>query len=124
MSDQSIEVVNLAQKFGQFSDHWSPKIAGELNDSYIKLVKVQGEFVWHHHEHEDELFLVIKGNLTIKLRDRELHVAEGEFVVIPKGVEHMPVAQNEVQMLLLEPKTTLNTGEVQNERTVANLERI
>src|SRR5262249_10860639 len=113
-----------AQKLSLFSEHWSPKIVGELNDSYIKLVKVKGEFVWHQHEHEDELFLVVKGNLLIKLRDRDLHVSEGEFVVIPKGVEHMPVAADEVHVLLLEPKTTLNTGDVQNERTVADVQRI
>jgi mannose-6-phosphate isomerase-like protein (cupin superfamily) len=119
-----IEPVNLAQKFAQFSDYWSPKIAGELNDSYIKLVKLKGEFVWHQHEHEDELFLVVKGRLLIKLRDRDLWLNEGEFVVIPKGVEHLPVAEEEVHVLLLEPKTTLNTGDVQNERTVADPERI
>lgn len=118
------EVVNLAQKLSLFSDQWSPKIVGELNDAYVKLVKVQGEFVWHSHETEDELFLVLKGNLTIRLRDRDLHVGEGEFVVIPKGVEHLPVAEEEAHILLLEPKTTVNTGDVTNERTVANPERI
>jgi mannose-6-phosphate isomerase-like protein (cupin superfamily) len=119
-----VEKVNLAQKFGLFRDTWSPKIAGELNDSYIKLVKVKGEFVWHHHEAEDELFLVIKGRLLIKLRDRDIQLGEGEFVVIPRGVEHMPVAEEEAHILLLEPKSTLNTGSVQNDRTVADLERI
>jgi mannose-6-phosphate isomerase-like protein (cupin superfamily) len=115
-----IEKVNLAEKFGRFQDYWSPKIAGELNDSYVKLAKVKGEFVWHHHEAEDELFLVVKGRLLIKLRDRDLWLDEGELVIIPKGVEHMPVAEEEVHLLLLEPKTTLNTGNVRNERTVAN----
>ena len=119
-----METVNLAEKFGLFQDYWSPKIAGELNDSYIKLVKLKGEFVWHHHEHEDELFLVVKGRLLIKLRDRDIWLGEGEFVVIPKGVEHMPVAQEEAHVLLLEPKTTLNTGNVENERTVADLQWI
>lgn len=119
-----IEVVNLAQKLNLFSEHWSPKVVGELNDSYVKVVKVRGEFVWHHHDDEDELFLVLKGRLTIRLRDRNLHIGEGELVVIPKGVEHMPVAEEEVHILLLEPKTTLNTGNVQNERTVAVNERI
>jgi mannose-6-phosphate isomerase-like protein (cupin superfamily) len=95
-----------------------------VNDSYLKVVKVKGEFVWHYYDNEDELFLVIKGNLTIKLRDRELHIAEGKFAVIPKGVEHMPVAGKEVQMLLLEPKTTLNASDVETERTVANPDRI
>jgi mannose-6-phosphate isomerase-like protein (cupin superfamily) len=113
-----METVNLAQKFSTFSDYWSPKIAAELNDSHIKLVKLKGEFVWHHHDDEDELFLVVKGRLLIKLRDRDLWVNEGEFVVIPKGVDHLPVAQDEVHVVLIEPKTTLNTGNVQNERTV------
>jgi mannose-6-phosphate isomerase-like protein (cupin superfamily) len=125
MSNQpTIEKVNLAQKFSLFQEYWSPKIAGDLNDSYVKLVKLKGEFVWHHHEAEDELFLVVKGKLLIKLRDRDIWLEEGEFVVIPKGVEHLPVAQEEVHVLLLEPKTTLNTGNVENERTVAELERI
>ncbi len=119
-----MDTVNLAQKFSSFTDYWSPKIAGELNDSHIKLAKLKGEFVWHQHENEDELFLVVKGRLLIKLRDRELWVNEGEFVVIPKGVEHLPVAADEVHVVLIEPKTTLNTGNVQNERTVANLDQI
>ena len=119
-----MEKVNLTEKFSKFSDYWSPKIAGELNDSYIKLVKLKGEFVWHHHELEDELFLVVKGKLLIKLRDRDIEIEEGEFVIIPKGVEHLPVAEEEVHVLLLEPKSTLNTGNIENERTVADPERI
>jgi mannose-6-phosphate isomerase-like protein (cupin superfamily) len=119
-----METINLAQKFSAFSDYWSPKIAAELNDSHIKLVKLKGEFVWHHHDNEDELFLVVKGRLLIKLRDRDLWVNEGEFIVIPKGVEHLPVAQDEVHVMLIEPKTTLNTGNVQNERTVATPDHI
>jgi mannose-6-phosphate isomerase-like protein (cupin superfamily) len=119
-----VEKVNIAERFGRFSDHWSPKIAGELNDSYVKLVKVKGEFVWHHHEHEDELFLVVKGRLVIRFRDRDVELREGEFLIVPKGVEHMPVAKEETHILLLEPKSTLNTGNVRNERTVAELERI
>lgn len=118
------QVVNLVGKFGQFSDYWSPKIVGELNDSYIKLVKLKGEFVWHSHEHEDELFLVVKGRLLIKLREGDLWLNEGEFVVIPRGVEHLPVAEDEVHVLLLEPNTTVNTGNVRNERTVDEPERI
>lgn len=113
-----IQVISLNEKFNLFSEQWHPKIVGELNDSYVKLVKVQGEFVWHQHENEDELFLVVKGTLTIKLRERDLTIREGEFVIIPKGVEHMPVAEQEVWIMLLEPKTTLNTGDVTNERTV------
>ena len=116
--------VNLAEKFQQFAEHWSPKIVGELNDSYVKLVKVKGEFVWHHHDLEDELFLVIKGRLLLKFRDRDVSVGEGEFIIVPRGVEHMPVASEEAHVLLLEPKTTLNTGNVRNERTVQELDRI
>ncbi len=119
-----MEKVNLAQKFSLFQDYWSPKIVGELNDSYVKLVKLRGEFVWHHHDVEDELFLVVKGKLLIKLRDQDIWLEEGEFVIIPKGTEHLPVAEEEADVLLLEPRSTLNTGNVQNERTVANLERI
>jgi mannose-6-phosphate isomerase-like protein (cupin superfamily) len=114
-----MNVVNIATKFNLFKEYWSPRIACELNDSYIKLAKLKGEFVWHHHENEDELFLVIKGNLLIKLRDRDLWLEEGEFAVIPKGVEHCPVAEKEVHVMLLEPKSTLNTGNIQNERTIA-----
>jgi mannose-6-phosphate isomerase-like protein (cupin superfamily) len=119
-----MDKINLTQKFSRFQDYWSPKIAGELNDSYVKLAKLKGEFIWHHHENEDELFLVVKGKLLIKLRDRDIWLEEGELVIIPKGVEHLPIAEEEVHLLLLEPKTTLNTGNVQNERTVAELERI
>ncbi len=113
-----IEVINIEKKFNLFSDAWHPRIVGELNDSYVKLVRLNGEFVWHHHENEDELFLVIKGTLVIKLRERDLTLNAGEFVIIPRGVEHLPVAAQEVQALLLEPRTVLNTGNVQNDRTV------
>lgn len=119
-----MQKVNLREKFALFHDHWSPKIVGEVNDFHVKLVKLQGEFVWHHHDNEDELFLVVEGKLTIKLRDGEVTLEPGEFVVIPKGVEHLPVAAGEVQVLLLEPKTTVNTGNVRNERTRAELARI
>ncbi|MDA2913938.1 cupin domain-containing protein [Acidobacteriia bacterium AH_259_A11_L15] len=119
-----VEKVNLAEKFRLFNDHWSPKIAGEINESYVKLVKLKGEFVWHQHEAEDELFLVVQGRLLIKLRDRDLWLNPGEFVVIPRGVEHLPVAEEEVSVMLFEPKSTLNTGNVQNERTLTELERI
>ena len=119
-----IQKVNLHEKFGLFHDHWSPKIAGELNDCYVKLVKLQGEFVWHHHENEDELFLVVQGMMTIQLRDVAVELGPGEFVIVPKGVEHMPVATEEAHVLLLEPKSTLNTGNVQSERTVADLARV
>ena len=119
-----MDKVNLVQKFSLFQELWSPKIAGELNDSYIKLVKLKGEFVWHHHDTEDELFLVIKGRLLIKLRDRDIFLEEGEFVIIPRGVEHLPIAEEEAHVLLLEPKTTLNTGNVRDEKTLLNPEWI
>ncbi len=119
-----MDKVNLDQKFALFSDYWSPKIVGELNDSYIKLAKLKGEFVWHRHENEDELFLVVKGRLVIRLRDRDITLEAGEFTVIPRGVEHLPIAEEEVHVVLLELKSTLNTGDIQNERTVADLERI
>src|SRR3954452_7922276 len=123
-----MEKVNLAQKFSLFSDYYSPKIVGELNDTHVKLVKVKGEFVWHHHEVEDELFLILKGTLRIKYFDgdqeRKVRLGEGEFVIVPHGVEHKPVADEEVHLLLLEPKSTLNTGNVKNEKTVAELQRI
>jgi len=119
-----MEKVNLADKFSLFQEYWSPKIVGELNDSHVKLAKLKGEFVWHHHDNEDELFLVVKGRLLIKLRNRDIWLDEGEFTIIPRGVEHLPVAEEEVHVLLLEPKSTLNTGNVQNERTVADLKQI
>ena len=119
-----VEAVNLVRKFGLFQDLWSPKIVGEVNDFYVKLVKLKGEFVWHHHDAEDELFLVVRGILTIRLRDQEIRLKEGEFVVIPKGLEHLPVAKEEVHVLLLEPRSTLNTGNVRDERTVAEPERL
>ncbi len=116
--------VSLAQKFRSFDDLWSPKIVGEVNDHYVKLVKLKGEFVWHHHEAEDELFLVVKGRLLIKFRDRDVWLEEGEFAIVPHGVEHQPIAAEETHVLLLEPKSTLNTGNVRNERTVSELDRI
>ena len=119
-----MDKVNLVQKFSLFQEYWSPKIAGELNDSYFKLVKLKGEFVWHHHDTEDELFLVIKGRLLIKLRDRDIFLEEGEFVIIPRGVEHLPIAEEEAHVLLLESKTTLNTGNVRDEKTLLNPEWI
>jgi mannose-6-phosphate isomerase-like protein (cupin superfamily) len=119
-----VRKVNLAEMFGRFQDQWSPKIVGEVNDSLVKLTKLKGEFVWHHHEHEDELFLVVKGRLRMKLRDKDLVIEPGEFVIIPHGVEHLPVAEEETHVLLFEPNSTLNTGNVRNERTVARLDRL
>jgi mannose-6-phosphate isomerase-like protein (cupin superfamily) len=119
-----METVNLREKFSRFSDYTNPRIIGELNDCHVKAVKLKGEFIWHHHDNEDELFLVVKGTLRMKFRDREAVVREGEFVIVPKGVEHCPVADEEVYIVLIEPKSTLNTGNITNERTVAQLERI
>lgn len=119
-----LEKVNLSEKFGLFSEHWSPMIAGEVNDAYVKLVKFQGEFVWHKHDTEDEMFLIVKGHITMKLRDGDIEVGEGEFVIIPRGVEHMPIAEAEAHVILFEPKTVLNTGDVVNERTRRELGRI
>jgi mannose-6-phosphate isomerase-like protein (cupin superfamily) len=113
-----VEVIDIAEKFDLFTDHWHPRIVAELNDGYVKLARLTGEFIWHRHEHEDELFFVVKGSLTIRLREREVALHEGQLVVIPRGVDHMPVASAEVQVMLLEPKSTRNTGDVENERTV------
>jgi mannose-6-phosphate isomerase-like protein (cupin superfamily) len=119
-----METVNLTNKFSLFSDYCHPRVIAEVNDIDVKTVKLKGEFIWHHHDNEDELFLVVKGSLRMKFRDREAVVREGEFVVVPKGVEHCPVADEEVHIILIEPKSTLNTGNITNERTVAQLERI
>ena len=119
-----MEKINLAEKFNLVRQYWSPKIIGELNDSYVKAVKLKGEFIWHHNDQEDELFLVVKGSLRIRFRDRDVRLEEGEFLIVPKGVDHLPIAEQEAHIVLLEPKTTLNTGNVTNERTVAELERI
>jgi mannose-6-phosphate isomerase-like protein (cupin superfamily) len=119
-----METVNLNEKFSRFSDYCHPRVIGEVNDCYVKAVKLKGEFIWHHHDLEDELFLVVKGTLRIKFHDGDAIVREGEFVVVPKGVEHCPAADEEVHIVLIEPKSTLNTGTIANERTVAQLERI
>jgi len=119
-----MDKINLRQKFSCFSQHWSPKIAGELNGQYVKLVKFQGPFVWHHHDHEDELFLVVKGRFRMEFRDRHVWLEEGEFLIVPRGVEHRPVAEEEAHVLLFEPASTLNTGNVRNERTLERLEKI
>ncbi len=119
-----MEKVNLAEKLALISDHWNPRVVGELNSQHVKLVKFRGEFVWHKHDHEDELFLVVNGRFTMEFRDRTVLVSEGEFLVVPRGVEHRPVAEEEVSVLLFEPATTLNTGNVRNERTVEHPDRI
>ena len=119
-----MEKVNLAKKFSSFDELWSPKIVGELNKQCIKIVKIQGEFVWHQHDVDDEMFMVIKGQITIHLRDQDVTLDEGEFLIVPHGVEHKPVAQKEAHILLFEPRATLNTGNVRNERTVETPEVI
>lgn len=120
-----IEKVNLAQKLSTFHDYFNPRIAGELNGQQVKLVKFRGEFVWHHHEHEDELFLVIKGYFDMHMRDKIVRINEGEFLIMPRGVEHKPVAEEEVEIMLFEPATTVNTGNAtDSELTVTELKKI
>lgn len=119
-----MDKINLAEKFAAVAEPWSPKIVAELNGQAIKVVKLQGEFVWHHHEVEDELFFVVRGELLMKFRDGDVRVGPGEMIVVPAGVEHLPVAVSEVEVLLFEPLSTLNTGNVRNERTVGEPERI
>jgi mannose-6-phosphate isomerase-like protein (cupin superfamily) len=119
-----MQKVNLSEKLALFSDQWQPKVVGELNGQQVKLVKFQGPFVWHRHDQEDELFLVVKGCFRMEFRDRHVWLEEGEFLIVPRGVEHRPVAEEEAHVLLFEPASTLNTGNVQNERTVAQLGHI
>lgn len=124
MAGHELECVDLDAAFATFSEHWSPRVVAELNGQHVKLVKFKGEFVWHHHEHEDEMFLVHRGRFVMEFRDRRVEVGAGQFVVVPRGVEHRPVAADEVQVILFEPATTLNTGNVENERTVRELKRV
>jgi mannose-6-phosphate isomerase-like protein (cupin superfamily) len=119
-----MKTVNLAEKLALFTSHWEPKIVGELNGQHVKLVKFAGAFVWHLHESEDELFLVVKGSFNMEFRDRTVPVREGEFLIVPRGTEHRPVAETEVHVLLFEPAATLNTGNTQGPRTVAEPERL
>ena len=119
-----METINLENKFSLIADQWNPRILGEVNDCAVKAVKLQGEFIWHHHDNEDEMFLVVKGTLRMKFRDHESVVRPGEFIIVPRGVEHLPIADEEVHLILVEPKSTLNTGNVHSERTVAQPERI
>ena len=119
-----MNVVDLKKKFSLFTEFWSPKIVGELNGQYVKLAKLKGEFVWHHHENEDELFMVVKGKLTIKLKDQNIELSEGQFFIIPRGVEHLPIAEEECHVMLFEPKSVFNTGNTKNEKTVEKLETI
>lgn len=116
--------INISEKLALFNDHWNPRIIGELNGQHVKAVKLKGEFVWHHHDHEDELFLVIKGVMRMEFRDRVETINPGEFIIVPRKVEHRPVAENEVEILLFEPASTLNTGNVENDKTRKKLEKI
>lgn len=116
--------VNLSKKFSLFNNYWEPKIVGDLNNQYVKLAKLKGEFVWHQHEKEDEFFMVIKGHLTIRMRDGDIELNEGEFYIIPRGVDHMPMAEDEVHVLMFEPKTTVNTGNADSNKIICNLEKI
>ena len=120
----SVYKVNIEDKFALFDEQWKPKIVGELNDQHVKLVKLLGEFVWHHHEEEDELFLVVRGRFRMEFRDRHVWIEEGEFLIVPRGVEHRPVAEEEAHVLLFEPASTVNTGNVRDELTAEELERI
>ncbi|HSA56257.1 MAG TPA: cupin domain-containing protein [Gemmatimonadaceae bacterium] len=126
MSDarEPLDKVTLAEKFARFRDHWSPRVVGELNGQQVKLVKFAGAFTWHHHEQEDELFLVHRGRFRMEFRDRTVELVAGDFIIVPRGVEHRPVADEEVEVVLFEPATTLNTGNVRNEHTVEALERL
>ena len=119
-----MEKINIAKKFKLFQDYWNPRIIGELNNQYVKVVKLKGEFVWHKHDDEDEMFLVVRGKLKIEFRKGSAILNDGEFIIVPKGVEHRPVAEEEVHVLLFEPSTTLNTGNLKNEKTVSDLKRI
>ncbi|MDA8669395.1 cupin domain-containing protein [Flavobacteriales bacterium] len=116
--------INISQKLAQFNDHWNPRIIGELNKQHVKLAKIKGEFIWHKHDDEDEMFLVLKGTLKIEFRDRTETIQENEIIIVPKGVEHKPIADEEVSIMLFEPATTINTGDLENERTRKNLESI
>lgn len=123
-NEGNVDKINLARKLALFSEHWSPKVVADVNDCQVKLAKLQGEFVWHRHDQEDELFLVLAGRLRLDFRDRQVWLEEGELIVVPRGVEHRPVAEQEVHVLLVEPGTTLNTGDVREARTVERPERL
>lgn len=119
-----VKKINIEQKLSLFKDHWNPRIIGELNKQHVKLAKIKGEFIWHKHDKEDEMFLVLKGTLKIEFRDRTEIIHENEIIIVPKGVEHRPIAEKEVSIMLFEPATTINTGDLDNERTRKNLESL
>ncbi len=120
----TMDTIDIEDKLSQFDEYWSPKVVGELNGQLVKLAKLKGEFVWHHHKEEDELFMVIKGELTIRLKDQTIQLKKGQFFIIPKGVEHLPIAKEECHVMLFEPKSVLNTGNVINEKTVNKLDKL
>jgi mannose-6-phosphate isomerase-like protein (cupin superfamily) len=119
-----MDIIDVKEKLSLFDAYWCPKIVGELNGQYVKLAKLKGEFTWHHHENEDELFMVVKGSLPIKLKERDINLTAGQFFIIPSGTEHLPVAEEECHVMLFEPKTVLNTGNVKNTKTIKNLETL
>ncbi|MFT5701391.1 MAG: mannose-6-phosphate isomerase-like protein (cupin superfamily) [Desulforhopalus sp.] len=119
-----MKVVDIKEKLSLFNEHWSPKIIGELNGQYVKLAKLKGQFVWHQHENEDELFMVMKGKLIIRLKDQDINLTQGQFFIIPRGTEHLPIAEEECHVMLFEPKSVLNTGNTKSEMTVEKLEKI
>lgn len=119
-----MEAVNLSEKFDLINEYWSPRLIGELNNQAVKIAKLKGEFIWHHHENEDEMFFVIKGELTIKLKDQDINLKENEFFIIPKGVEHKPVAKDEVLVMMFEPISTINTGNIKSDITIDKVEKI
>lgn len=119
-----MEKVNIAEKLKQIADYWKPHIVGELNGQYVKLTKLKGRFIWHYHKDEDEMFLVVKGRFLLELRNRKIWIEEGEFIIVPRGVEHRPEAKEEAQILLFEPVSTLNTGNMRNKKTLESLDRI
>jgi len=122
--DLNMKKINISQKLAQFKDHWNPRIIGELNQQHVKIAKIKGEFIWHKHDDEDEMFLVLKGTLKIEFRDRTETIQENEIIIVPKGVEHKPIAEKEVSIMLFEPATTINTGAIENERTRKKLESL
>jgi mannose-6-phosphate isomerase-like protein (cupin superfamily) len=119
-----MEVVNLPEKFSLIDEHWSPKLLGELNNQAVKIAKLKGEFIWHHHENEDEMFFVIEGSMIIKLKDKDIVLNKNEFFIIPKGVEHKPVAEDEVLVMMFEPMSTINTGNIESDITIKNIEKV
>ena len=119
-----MEKINVREKLAQFDEHWSPRVIGELNGQHVRVAKIQGEFDWHHHENEDELFYVVHGRMVMRLRDGDVELAEGDMFIVPRGVEHQPYAEEEAHIMLFEPAETLNTGNVESERTVRHLDQI